>query len=198
MALPADHEDVPAKIAAALARLGQAFRVLTQQKAQHNGLSPIGVQLVLRLADPRDLGRPGALAREFDVSPASLSDSLSALERKGLVDRRRRDDDRRGFSLHLTAAGRRLAARLRTLPAPVESAVAALPAEQQLELMLSLYELIADLQRKGVITVARMCISCRHFRPEAHGPRAHHCELLDLPLPVPSLRIDCPEHKLAA
>jgi hypothetical protein len=84
------------------------------------------------------------------------------------------------------------------LSSPVRAAAAALPAEGQLTLMLSLYELIADLQRRRVITVARMCITCRHFRANVHGRNAHHCALLDLPLAQPSLRIDCPEHELAA
>jgi DNA-binding MarR family transcriptional regulator len=192
------HEDVPGKITAALERLGQALRVLAREEAQRQGLSPIGLQLVLRLADPDDPGRPGRLAREFRVSPASLSDSLRALERKGLVERRRHGNDRRGFSFRLTAAGRRLARRLEPLASPVRAAAAALPAEEQLTLMLALYELIADLQRRGVITVARMCVTCRHFRAHAHGTNAHHCALLDLPLAQSSLRIDCPEHELAA
>jgi DNA-binding MarR family transcriptional regulator len=192
------HEDVPGKITAALERLGQALRVLAREEAQRQGLSPIGLQLVLRLAGLDDPGRPGRLAREFRVSPASLSDSLRALERKGLVERRRDGDDRRGFSFRLTPAGRLLAGRLEPLTSPVRAAAAALPAEEQLTLLLSLYELIADLQRRGVITVARMCVTCSHFRADAHGPNAHHCTLLDLPLARPSLRIDCPEHELAA
>ena len=80
MSLPAAHEDVPAKVAAAMERIGQAFRVLSQREAQAHGLSPIQLQLLLRLAaDPPERRRPGALAREFDVSPASLSDSIASI-----------------------------------------------------------------------------------------------------------------------
>lgn len=65
--------------------------------------------------------------------------------------------------------------------------------------MQTLYEVIAELQRAGVITVARMCVTCRHFRPDAHdGERPHHCALLDVALAEESLRIDCPEHEQAA
>jgi hypothetical protein len=48
--------------------------------------------------------------------------------------------------------------------------------------------------------VARMCVSCRFFRPEAHpGEESpHHCALLDLALARSDLRVDCPEHELAA
>lgn len=65
------HEDVPAKIASALERIGQALRTLSQREAQAHGLSPIQLQLLLALAADRpSRRRPGALAREFDVSPA--------------------------------------------------------------------------------------------------------------------------------
>ena len=200
MSLPAAHEDVPAKVAAAMERIGQAFRVLSQREAQAHGLSPIQLQLLLRLAaDPPERRRPGLLAREFDVTPASLSDSIAALERKGLLERRRLGEDRRGFSLALSGSGRRLARRLENVAEPVERAVAAISPERQLALMNSLYGLIAELQRAGVITVARMCRTCRHFRPDVHGgKRPHHCALLDMPLAERSLRVDCPEHERAA
>jgi DNA-binding MarR family transcriptional regulator len=200
MSLPAGHEDVAAKAAAALERIGQAFRVLSVRHAHEQGLSPIQLQLLLRLAaDPQERRRPGALAREFDVTPASLSDSIAALERKRVIERRRLRGDRRGFSLTLTPSGRRLARQTQALAEPVEHAVRQLPADRQLALLQSLYALIAELQRARVITVARMCITCRHFRPEVReGPQPHHCALLDMPLAERSLRVDCPEHERAA
>jgi DNA-binding MarR family transcriptional regulator len=200
VSLPAGHDDVPAKVAAALERIGQALRVLSQREARAHGLSPIQLQLLLRLAvDPPRLRRPGALAREFDVSPASLSDSIAALERKGLVERRRLEGDRRGFSLALSGSGRRLARRTEGVAEPVQRAVAALAPEEQLSLMSSLFSVIAGLQRQGVVTVARMCVTCRHFRPDVRaGGRPHHCALLDVSLAAEDLRVDCPEHERAA
>jgi DNA-binding MarR family transcriptional regulator len=200
MSLPASHDDVPAKVAAALERIGQAFRVMAQHEARAHGLSPIQLLLLLRLAaDPPQRRRPGALAREFDVSPASLSDSIAALERKGLVTRRRLGEDRRGFSLALSGSGRRLAERAQRVAGPLERAVAALPRGEQLALMGALFRVIAGLQEEGVVTVARMCVTCRHFRPDVRrGAQPHHCALLDVRLGAEGLRVDCPDHELAA
>jgi hypothetical protein len=63
-----------------------------------------------------------------------------------------------------------------------------------------LMRLISTLQGAGVITVARMCVSCRFFRPDAHSGSSspHHCTLLRLPLSGADLRTDCPEHEPAA
>lgn len=199
---PADdpHRDVPGKVAGALERIAQASGVLTRRAADAHGLSPIQLRLLLRLAaDPAARWRPSALAREFDVSAASLSDSIGALERKGLVKRRRLSGDRRGTSLHLSPGGLQLAQDAQAANEPVARAVAELPAAEQEALMVSLFSVIAALQEEGVITVARMCVTCTHFRPNAHeGPRPHHCALLDAPLGPAELRVDCPEHEQAA
>lgn len=194
----AGQDAVAAKVAAALERIGQAHRVLARREGERHGLSPVQLRLLQRLrrgAPPR----PSALARELGVTPASLSDSIAALERKGLVERRRLESDRRGTVVALSAAGGRLAARLDSVAAPVERAVATLPAAEQLALMRSLFAVIAELQEEGVVTVARMCVSCRHFRPDVHaGPAPHHCALLDAPLAEEDLRVDCPEHEPVA
>ena len=61
-----------------------------------------------------------------------------------------------------------------------------------------LMRLIGTLQGSGVVTVARMCVTCRFFRRDVHPGSAspHHCGLLDVPLGVGDLRADCPEHEL--
>jgi hypothetical protein len=73
------------------------------------------------------------------------------------------------------------------------------PGEKEI-VMRFLMRLISALQGAGVITVARMCVSCRYFRPDTHqrSVSPHHCVLLDLPLSGADLRTDCPEHKPAA
>ena len=45
-------------------------------------------------------------------------------------------------------------------------------------------DLIAGLQSSGAITVARMCVTCRFFRRDAHpgSARPHHCALVDAPM----------------
>jgi hypothetical protein len=47
------------------------------------------------------------------------------------------------------------------------------------------------------VSVARLCLTCRFFGPDAHpgAARRHHCALLDLPLGDAALRVDCPDHQ---
>jgi len=60
--------------------------------------------------------------------------------------------------------------------------------------------MIAALQEQGRIPVARMCPTCRFFRPNVHDDpeRPHHCAFVDAPFGDRSVRIDCPDHEPAA
>ena len=195
------HGDVDKKIVAALERLSQAFRVLLQEEAQGRGLSPIQARFLVHLLHHGDeLGRVGRLAEEFGLSRATVSDAVRTLEAKGLVRRESWPRDGRVATLRLTPAGEEGAARLSGWADVVEEQLGSFAPEEKEAAMRFLMRLISALQGAGVITVARMCVACRFFRPDAHPGSAspHHCALLDLPLSGADLRTDCPEHEPAA
>jgi DNA-binding MarR family transcriptional regulator len=200
-ALEFQHGDIDSKLVAALERLGQALDVLARHAATTSGLSPIQLRLLVLLYHDPDPGRrAGALARRFGVTPATLSDALSALEAKSLVIRRPSPDDRRATVVSLTPAGRRLAARLSGWADPAREALPPAPAADRTRLLHFLMAWIEGLQRANIVTVARMCVTCRFFEEDAHpGSRLpHHCRLLDRPLAEADLRVDCAEHEPAA
>ena len=190
--------DLDAKLAAALERVGQALRVQIWDKAKLHGLSPTQLQVLLRVAaDPPDRRRVGALAAELDVTHPTVSDAVAVLSRKGLVAR---ETPSRKAPLALSERGRALAGELVDWHAQTRRQLATFPgAEKEMTLRL-LLDLIAGLQRSGVITVARMCVTCRFFRRNLHAgaARPHHCALVDMPMADGELRVDCAEHELRA
>jgi DNA-binding MarR family transcriptional regulator len=195
------HGDVDKKIVAALDRISQAYRVLLQEEAQGRSLSPIQARFLVHLLHHRDeLGRVGRLAEEFGLSRATVSDAVRTLESKGLVRRELWPRDGRVASLKLTPAGEEAAAGLSGWTAVVEEQLGAFAPEEKEAVMRFLMRLISALQGEGVISLARMCITCRFFRPDTHPGSAspHHCALLDQPLSGAGLRTDCPEHEPAA
>ena len=195
------HGDVDKKIVAALDRISQAYRVLLQEEAQGRSLSPIQARFLVHLLHhPDELGRVGRLAEEFSLSRATVSDAVRSLESKGLVRRELWPGDARVATLKLTPAGKEAAAGLSGWADVVEEQLGTLGAEEKVSVMRFLMRLISALQGAGVIKVARMCVSCRFFRPDAHRGSAspHHCALLDQPLSGADLRTNCPEHEPAA
>lgn len=199
---PAQHGDVDAKLVAGLERISRVFKVLLQDAAREHGLSPIQARFLVHLFHrPVDeLRRVGRIAREFDLTPATVSEAISTLQAKGLVAGERSLQDGRVVTLRLTPEGERLAAELSGWAEPVREHLGAFDSGEREAFMSYLMRLIASLQRGGIVTVARMCVTCRHFRQGAHPGSAspHHCALLDAPLAGADLRIDCPEHESGA
>lgn len=215
-----DRQGLDGKLIMALERVGHALRTELRVRAQEEGLTLTQAEILLRLASGR-LGqrRVGALAREFDVRQPTISDAVTALERKGLLERRASVADARSTELVLTETGLQAVGRLETWEQPARAALSQMPeAEKEVTLSL-LIDLIAGLHRTGSIQVARTCRTCRFFRPGVEGPnegtqgagagapgggsgsgtgRGPHCALLDMDLGPADLRVDCPEHEPVA
>ena len=192
---PGAPPDVDSKLVAALERIGQALRVQTWDKAKRHGLSPTQLQLLLRLGtDPPGRRRIGVLAAELDVTHPTVSDAVAVLQRKGLVDR---DAAGRRAAWSLSARGRALAEDLADWDGRTREQLANVPAAEKQATLRLLLDLIAGLQRSGAITVARMCVTCRFFRRDAHPETAqpHHCALVDVAMGDGDLRVDCAEHE---
>jgi DNA-binding MarR family transcriptional regulator len=187
--------DLDARLAAAIERAGQAMRVQLWDRAKEHGLSPTQLQVLLRLAtDPPARRKVGAIAAELDVTHPTISDAVTVLRRKGLVEPRAPG---RAAPLTLSGRGWALTEDLATWHERTRRALASFADEDKQASLRFLLDLIAALQRAGVVTVARMCVTCRFFRPDAHpgDARRHHCALLDTPMSDGELRVDCPEHE---
>jgi DNA-binding MarR family transcriptional regulator len=155
--------------------------------------------LIYLLYHDVELRRVSQLAREFDLTQATVSDAVASLETKGLVQREQWPEDRRVVTLRLTKDGEKLAATLSEWADPVREHLERFSPEEREAVMSFLIGLIGSLQRSGLITVARMCVTCNFFRQDIHPgePSPHHCGLLDVPLGRADLRVDCPEHEPA-
>ncbi len=187
--------DLDARLVAALERVGQALRVQMWDKAKRHGLSPTQMQVLLRLAaDPPARRRIGVLAGELDVTHPTVSDAVAALRHKGLVDRA---GPSRNAVLELSDSGRALADELADWNRRTRQQLAGVSAGDKQTVLQALLDLIAGLQRSGAITIARMCVTCHFFRRDAHPgtDRPHHCALMDVPIGVGELRVDCAEHE---
>jgi DNA-binding MarR family transcriptional regulator len=191
------HGDVDSKIVAATERIGQAFRVLLWREAKKHGLSPLQVQLLVYcLYHPGEHRQVTHLARDFSVTKPTISDPIATLEAKGLVAREPSAADGRVVALSLTPSGKRLALGLARWADTGREALAALPPDDRAALAGALTRWIESLQRAGVVTVARLCVTCRFF--ERRHARTHgfpyYCRLLEKPLVETELRVDCLEH----
>ncbi|MCD2518451.1 winged helix DNA-binding protein [Massilia sp. G4R7] len=188
--------DISARIVTAIGRIATVLRSGMWEVSLAEGLNPAQAE-ILQLLQYRTTGvRLSWLAKQLSISAASTSDSVAALVAKGLVRKAKAADDGRATALHLTPEGEAVAARLGHALSFADTAVARLPAGQQQQMLTGLFKLIAELQKTDRFPELRACLSCRHFEANKYPGQEvpHHCALVNAPLPISFLRIDCAEH----
>jgi DNA-binding MarR family transcriptional regulator len=191
---------LPLALAAALRRLAQLTHIAAWDQWAAQRLTPTQRRILELLGSRHENLTLSAVARELGVTPATASDSVSALQAKGLVRKRRSLVDGRALALMLTTEGRDSVSKLAALPDPLQAAFGSLSGSEQETLYRSAMKMLHDLQESGALPVSRMCVRCKYFEPFRHSqsPTPHHCGLVGAPLADRHLRIDCPEHELCA
>lgn len=158
------EEDLESRIVFSLERLSQALRTLLWDVAKEKGLSPIQVQFLLYInTHTQEKRRVSNLAEEFGLTQATVSDAIKVLLEKGLIFKETSETDGRVFNLSLTSSGRNLAVKLSGWQAAIKNCLCGFSHKRKEEMMSFLMELIAELQRIGVVNIARMCITCGFF-----------------------------------
>ena len=192
---PFDHmaHGVEGKIVVALERISEAFRVLLWEEGKKHGLSPIQIQiLIFCLFHSEDKCKVGYLAREFNMTKATISDSVSVLHQKGLMSKSTDPLDSRSSHLGLTAAGKAIAVESSLFAKKIEKPIDRLSEGQKQVLLTTLLNTIHRLHMAGIIQIQRMCFTCQNYTKTGGG---HFCTLLNTPLQQFELRVDCPEHE---
>jgi DNA-binding MarR family transcriptional regulator len=191
------REGVDPKLLAAIDRLGQALRVQTGRVARAHGLTSTQLQLLTRLrVDPPERRRVGALAAELDVTLPTVSDAISTLERKGLVERTPEPSDGRGVRIVLTDRGHAVAEAAEAWQIRAEQILGYVSVRDKERALGFLVGLLAELHREGLVSVARMCVTCRFLREgQGRTEGTDRCAILDIDLGPGDLRVDCPEHE---
>ncbi len=189
---------LPLALAGALRRLAQLAHSVAWDQWAAQRLTPTQRRILEFLGSRHENLTLSAVARELGVTPATASDSVAALEAKGLIRKRRSLVDGRALALMLTTEGRRSVTELAALPDPLQAAFGALSGSEQEMFYRTAMKMLHDLQESGALPPSRMCVRCKYFEPFRHAQSAtpHHCRLVGAPLADRHLRIDCPEHEL--
>lgn len=192
------NQSIDSKIVASLERVAQAFRVLLWQESKEFALSPIQVQTLIFLLHHSDEKRKVSyLADEFNMSKATISDTIKTLEQKELISKEYEPHDTRSYIIGLTKKGKDIARKTSLFTKEIVAPIDKLPQDDKETMLLGLLDIIQHLNKSGVITIQRMCSTCTYYQPTASGQK-HFCKLLNQQLHVAELRIDCPEHDLKA
>ncbi|MEX2411074.1 MAG: helix-turn-helix domain-containing protein [Candidatus Paceibacterota bacterium] len=190
------NQSIESKIVASLERISQAFRVLLWRESKEFSLSPIQVQLLIFLLHHSEEKRKVSyLADEFNMTKATISDSIKVLEKKKLITKEPEPHDSRSYVIHLTPLGTKTAKENSLFSKEIRTPIDKLSTDDKENLLLSLLNIIRHLNRTGVITIQRMCLTCKHYQSTENG-KQHYCKLLNQKLHNTELRADCPDHEM--
>jgi len=192
-----NQEPLPDRLVTGLSKIGLAMKSRTWRRQGRKGVGPLQVQVLTYLRSCHDQAATvSTIARELAVKLPTASEVIRTLSEKGLVRRRQKEADHRIVKVHLTARGEKAGKVESGWPEILAAATKQLSQQEQVSLLAALVKLIRVLQQQGEIPVARMCVSCQHFRPNAHksGDQPHHCQFFDASFGDQSVRLDCPEY----
>lgn len=211
-------EPVTRQVVSGLLKLGLSLRHQAEPapataEGQPDGLTPLQAQvLVLLRAVPAQGMRLAQVSRALAVTMPAATEAVAVLEQRGLLRRAQPADPpsgpltgqartrgRAGVFVVLTTAGRSESEKGVSWPGFLLPALESLTPAEQAGLLRSLTKMVRALQEAGQIPVARMCVTCRFFRPDVHddAERPHHCAFVDAPFGDRHLRLDCAEHEAA-
>lgn len=183
MSTPADEIGIHMAIADLVERLAIVLRTEVRQAAAAHGLAPVQLEALRYLAAcNRFSDTPAVVAEYLGTTPGTMSQTLLALERKGLVVKRPDDADGRKIHCVLTDAGRAIVDEIGHVVLPP-----GVPDDAETVLR----DLLTALQRARGGRSFGVCRTCRFHRVLPDGDR---CGLTHEPLsPYDGTRI-CREH----
>lgn len=190
------NQHIESKIVASLERISQSFRVLLWQESKEFALSPIQIQVLIFLLHHSDEKRKVSyIADEFNMTKATISETIKTLEQKELIHKEYEERDSRSYIIQLSNKGKEIAKKTSLFTKELGAPIHKLPNKEKENLLLNLLDIIRHLNNTGVISIQRMCKSCTYYQSSNKGKK-HYCHLLNQALTAKDLRLDCPEHEL--
>ena len=176
-----------------LERLSSLTRVWFRQHPLLADLQPIQLSALMYLARcNRYSNTPLAVTEYLGLTKGTVSQSLKALEAKGLIVKRPHAQDKRSVHLELSEEARALLAAV--LPPQFLHDAAQQMGAQGVELEGLLMQLLRNVQRAQDVPGFGLCKTCRfHLRVEGEP----FCGLTQEPLAQTDVELICREHALA-
>jgi DNA-binding MarR family transcriptional regulator len=143
--VPSSSAELPTGVAFLLAQVGQHASDRFAERVAALGLNPqqTGILRVIAVEPGRS---QQALSDQLGLLPSRVVAFVDDLERRGYLERRRNEADRRLHALHLTTAGRALMQEIRQIARQHEKELVAPLQREQRAVLAELLTRIADEQ----------------------------------------------------
>lgn len=192
------EQHVSGQIARMLFSISQAIKHMLWEKSKLERLTPAQIQVLLYINFVRsDASTVNSLARYLSCTPATISGILDVLQKKELVLRKRKDEDRRQVLLSLTPQGIKAVSVIQDVGQGIEELIAEFDEDEQELLEKLLLKMSKKLIDRKLIVNTDICANCCFFERERFPETAkpHYCEYLNIFLNKEDIYKECPDYK---
>jgi DNA-binding MarR family transcriptional regulator len=190
------NQNLDGKITVGIEKLSSVFRGLIWEETKNTGLSPIQLQILIFLKyHSENLATVSYLAKEFNVTKPTISDAIKVLEQKKIIKKTSSKNDTRSYLIQLTALGKKMVVQSENFSQPFSKIIETLNTKDKIQFWSTITQLIAQLNTIGLISVQRICYTCKFYEQKKNHS---FCHLLMSDLKNIDIRIDCPEHQIVA
>ncbi|OIV40235.1 MarR family winged helix-turn-helix transcriptional regulator [Flavobacterium johnsoniae] len=191
--LETQNSSLDGKITAGFERLSQVFRVLLWEKAKKYDLSPIQIQLLIFIKNhAANKATVSYLAKEFNLTKATISDTIKILDQKKYITKTLHTSDSRSYTMELTPKGLEMVLLTEDFTDPLFELVSGSSQKDKVILWKNISSLIQQLHDLQVISVQSTCHNCGYFSQQNGN---NYCRLLNTKLETNDIRLDCQDHK---
>ena len=184
--------NLESKILNGIEKLSEVMKSLLWEKAKIHGISPIQIQILLFVNNHRlDICNVSYLAKEFNVTKATISDAVRVLLKKQLLAKDFSPIDNRRYNLLITDEGQQIINDLSAYTLPITNSLINFSQKELVVFFESISKLIFQLNQEGIIQVQRTCFNCKYYQGDKKSQ--HFCSLLKERLKSQDIRLDCGE-----
>lgn len=166
-----DKENTDANIIMALERVSEAFNVMMWEHNKQHGLSFVQLKIInFLMFNSREEDRNVSfIAKEFNISKASLSESIKNLEKKELLFKSKSINDSRKEFLNLTYKGKEIASNIFGFTDHLKEIVSKIQHDKKEIFFESLMYILHSLLTKNIISIQVMCSNCKFYLDKGNG-----------------------------
>jgi DNA-binding MarR family transcriptional regulator len=185
--------DLDARLVLSLQRLSDMLKAMQWEQARLLGITPLQLQILLFVGHHSPaVNKAAHIAAELQVSRPTISDAVGTLVTKGLLEVHPDQQDRRSFSLILTATGKEMLEKAGEYMRQIDELLDNKSTQEKTVLYQAVYSIIAGLISPDKGGVQRMCYNCTHYK--GNKKRQHECMFLKKRLLSAELQLDCMFH----
>lgn len=176
-------------------KFSELHRSLLWEKSKKCNLSPIQIQILIYLKmNQKDLRNTTTIANSFNLTPATISESIKNLMEKGLVQSKKCEDDKRKHCFSITPKGRKQLNQICDWCDPIENLFNALPEDLKQQFLINCDEVVYQASKNNLFQRMNFCYDCKYYVKEPN--EVHYCAHFNEEMPREKLVWNCPAFKL--